>query len=105
MRRKIYDKLLEWKKQNGTSARVVQGARRVGKSHIVEVFAKKEYKSYILIDFNKADLQIKDIFKYDLDNLNSFFMKLSAYYGENYMKENLLSFLTKSNYTPEQEAQ
>lgn len=58
---KIYDKLLEWKKQNGTSALLVQGARRVGKSHIVEVFAKKEYKSYILIDFNKADQQIKDI--------------------------------------------
>ena len=93
MRRKIYDKLLEWKKQNGTSALLVQGARRVGKSHIVEVFAKKEYKSYILIDFNKADLQIKDIFKYDLDNLNSFFMKLSAYYGEKlYERESLIIF-------------
>ena len=93
MRRKIYDKLLEWKKQNGTSALLVQGARRVGKSHIVEVFAKKEYKSYILIDFNKADQQIKDIFKYDLDNLNSFFMKLSAYYGEKlYERESLIIF-------------
>lgn len=93
MRRKIYDKLLEWKKQNGTSALLVQGARRVGKSHIVEEFAKKEYKSYILIDFNKADQQIKDIFKYDLDNLNSLFMKLSAYYGEKlYERESLIIF-------------
>lgn len=93
MRRKIYDKLLEWKKQHGASALLVQGARRVGKSHIVETFAKKEYKSYILIDFNKADQQIKDIFKYDLDNLNSFFMKLSAYYGEKlYERESLIIF-------------
>ena len=93
MRRKIYSKLLEWKKQNGASALLVQGARRVGKSHIVEEFAKNEYKSYILIDFNKADQQIKDIFKYDLDNLNSFFMKLSAYYGEKlYERESLIIF-------------
>lgn len=93
MRRKIYNKLLEWKKQNGASALLVQGARRVGKSHIVEEFAKNEYKSYILIDFNKADQQIKDIFKYDLDNLNSFFMKLSAYYGEKlYERESLIIF-------------
>lgn len=93
MRRKIYDKLLEWKKQNGTSALLVQGARRVGKSHIVETFAKKEYKSYILIDFNKADQQIKDIFKHDLDNLNSFFMKLSAFYGKKlYDRESLIIF-------------
>lgn len=93
MRRKIYNKLLEWKKQNGASALLVQGARRVGKSHIVEEFAKNEYMSYILIDFNKADQQIKDIFKYDLDNLNSFFMKLSAYYGEKlYERESLIIF-------------
>lgn len=81
MQRKIYKKLVEWKKRNGTSALLVQGARRVGKSYITEEFAKKEYKSYILIDFNKADQQIKDIFIHDIDNLQSFFMKLSAYYG------------------------
>lgn len=93
MRRKIYNKLIEWKKRNGTSALLVQGARRVGKSYIVEEFAKKEYKSYILIDFNKADQQIKDIFKHDLDNLNSFFMKLSAFYGKKlYERESLIIF-------------
>lgn len=81
MRRKIYDKLLEWKQRNGESALLVQGARRVGKSYIVEKFAKKEYKSYILIDFNKTDQQIKDIFNYDLDDLKTFFMKLTAFYG------------------------
>ena len=93
MRRKIYDKLLKWKTQNGTSALLVQGARRVGKSYIVEEFAKKEYKSYILIDFNKVDRQIKDIFVHDLDNLKSFFMKLSAFYGKKlYDRESLIIF-------------
>lgn len=93
MRRKIYDKLLEWKQRKGTSALLVQGARRVGKSYIVEEFAKKEYKSYILIDFNKADQQIKDIFKHDLDNLDSFFMKLSAFYGKKlHERESLIIF-------------
>lgn len=68
MKRKMYDYLVEWKKRtNGTSALLVQGARRVGKSYIVEEFAKAEYKSYILIDFNKADEAVKDIFLHDLD--------------------------------------
>jgi len=50
MKRKIYDKLKQWKDtKNGESALLVQGARRVGKSYVVEEFAKKEYKSYILM--------------------------------------------------------
>ena len=54
-RRKIYDKLKNWKTDtNGTKALFIEGARRIGKSTIVEAFAKKEYKSYILIDFNDA---------------------------------------------------
>ena len=93
MRRKIYDKLLEWKKQNGATALLVKGARRVGKSYIVEEFAKKEYKSYILIDFNKANQQIRNIFNNDLNDLNSFFIKLSAFYGTKlYGRESLIIF-------------
>lgn len=93
MRRKVYDKLFEWKKCNGKSALLVQGARRVGKSYIVEEFAQKEYKSYILIDFNKADQHIKDIFIHDLDNMQSFFMKLTAFYGVKlYERESLIIF-------------
>ena len=45
MRRKIYQELLQWKQRSGESALLVQGARRVGKSYIVEAFAKAEYKS------------------------------------------------------------
>lgn len=93
MRRKVYEKLLTWKKQNGESALLIQGARRVGKSYIVEEFARKEYKSYILIDFNKANQQIKDLFLYDIDSLDTFFMKLTALFGEKlYERESLIVF-------------
>ncbi len=59
-KRKIYSKILEWKQENdGASALLVEGARRVGKSTIVEQFARNEYESYILIDFNKVSKAIK----------------------------------------------
>ena len=55
MKRKIYQQLLDWKKnRKGEVALLLEGARRIGKSYIVEEFAKNEYESYILIDFNKA---------------------------------------------------
>ena len=82
MKRKIYDKLVEWKtKEQGRSALLIQGARRVGKSYIVSEFGKNEYKSCILIDFNKAGDSVKDLFLNDLEDLDSFFLKLSTYYG------------------------
>lgn len=61
LKRKAYDKLLAWKNEcNGSRAILVEGARRIGKSTIVEEFAKNEYKSYILIDFAKvSDIYIK----------------------------------------------
>lgn len=63
MKRKVYDQLLKWKQeQHGESAVLVNGARRVGKSYIVKEFAQKEYKSYILLDFNKVGKDVKDLF-------------------------------------------
>ncbi|MFQ9052883.1 MAG: AAA family ATPase [Oscillospiraceae bacterium] len=54
LKRKIYDELVAWKSSsNGTTAMMIDGARRVGKSYIAEAFAKAEYKSYILIDFDE----------------------------------------------------
>lgn len=51
-KRKIYDKLLAWKQESaGKTALLIEGARRIGKSTVVEEFAKNEYDSYILIDF------------------------------------------------------
>ena len=56
LKRKIYDKLLQWKETSrGQSALLIDGARRVGKSYIAQAFAEREYRSYILIDFCNAD--------------------------------------------------
>lgn len=94
MKRKIYDELLNWKKTEcGHSALLVQGARRVGKSYIVEEFARKEYKSYILIDFNEADDEVKDLFNHYLTNLDMFFLKLRAFYDVTlYERDSLIIF-------------
>lgn len=80
-KRKVYDALLSWKQtHNGKTAALIEGARRVGKSTIVEEFAKKEYKSYILIDFNKASKAIKSLFD-DLMDMNEIFLQLQAAYN------------------------
>ena len=64
MKRKIYNKLLQWKNQwGGKTAILIDGARRVGKSYIAEEFARNEYKSYLLIDFNNANQRIKQLFE------------------------------------------
>ena len=82
MKRKIYDTLLKWKKdENGRTAILIDGARRVGKSYIAEEFAKKEYKSYINIDFNRAPKEITELFINYLNDLDTLFMYLSNYYN------------------------
>lgn len=79
-KRKIYSQILQWKEENdGSSALLVEGARRVGKSTIVEEFARQEYESYILIDFNKASKAIKSLFD-DLMDLDYIFMVLQQTY-------------------------
>lgn len=80
MKRKIYDKMLKWKNSGNKSALLIDGARRVGKSYIAEEFAKANYKSYILIDFYLAPKEVTDLFYNHLQDLDSFFMYLSAYY-------------------------
>ena len=80
MKRKIYNTLLRWKAESqGETAILIDGARRVGKSYIVREFAQREYRSCILIDFNKVNTEIKRLFEDYLDNLDIFFMHLSAY--------------------------
>lgn len=79
--RKVYKKLIEWKNEcNGTKALLIEGARRIGKSTIVEEFAKKEYESYLLIDFSKASLDVKMYFETYIDDLDTLFMLLSITY-------------------------
>ena len=80
-KRKLYDRLLEWKRvQNGKSAIMIEGARRVGKSTLVEQFAKNEYESYILIDFNEASDDVKSLFN-NLMNKDFIFLQLQALYN------------------------
>ncbi len=80
-KRKIYDRMLEWKRsRNGKTALLIEGARRVGKSTIVKQFAEHEYQSFILIDFNQASKQVKELFE-DLMNLEYIFLQLQAIYN------------------------
>jgi predicted AAA+ superfamily ATPase len=82
MKRKIYAALADWKEHGaGRTALLIDGARRVGKSYIVEKFAKAEYTSYIVIDFNRAGDDIKNLFDNYLDDLDTLFVYLSGIYN------------------------
>ena len=91
--RKIYREILEWKENRSDKyALLVKGARRVGKSTIVEEFAKKEFKSYIMIDFAHASKDIKDLFE-DTYDLDFFFLQLQQLSGTKlYEKESVIIF-------------
>ncbi len=94
IKRKIYQKMLEWKKQDaGNSALFIEGARRVGKSYIVERFAEREYKSYILIDFAKASKNVRNLFEEVSDDYDYLFSVLSSYYKVKlYNRESVIIF-------------
>lgn len=80
-RRKIYDRMLQWKRdRDGKSALLIKGARRVGKSTVVEEFARKEYESYMLVDFSIASDEVKSLFN-DLMDLDYIFLRLQAIYN------------------------
>ena len=80
-KRKIYDEIYEWKENRSDKyALLIKGARRVGKSTIAEEFAKKEFKSYILIDFAHTSKAIIDLFD-DMYDLDFFFLQLQQLMG------------------------
>ena len=79
-KRKLYDRMLQWKKErNGSTALLIKGARRVGKSTLAEEFAKNEYESYLIIDFAEASPAVKNLFK-DISNLDSLLLELQFRY-------------------------
>ncbi|MBR3959971.1 MAG: ATP-binding protein [Bacteroidales bacterium] len=81
MRRKIYDSLLKWKhEKDGTTALMIEGARRVGKSYIAEEFARNEYDSYILIDFSKAPARVRDWFDEYLEDVDTLLQNIQLHY-------------------------
>ena len=101
MYRKFYNELLKWKiEENGCCAIMIDGARRVGKSWIAEEFAKKEYDSYLLIDFFIAPQEVKDIFEKYLDDLDTFFSYLSAYYSVKFYERKTLFIFDEVQFFP-----
>ncbi|WP_291529566.1 ATP-binding protein [Bacteroides sp. UBA939] len=93
-KRKLYDKLLAWKQQvAGTKALLIEGARRIGKSTLVEEFARNEYRSYLLIDFNLVSDSVISAFNNYMNDLDTFFLILSSEYGVKlYPKESIIIF-------------
>lgn len=80
-KRKIYEDLLHWKRTDeGRTAVLIQGARRVGKSTVAEQFAANEYETYILVDFAACSSEIHDLFN-DVSDLNRIFLRLQFEYG------------------------
>lgn len=94
LERKIYKKMLDWKNRaGGSTALMIEGARRIGKSTIAERFGKENYKSYILIDFAIASQKIKDNFSDNLNDLDTFFQTLSLEYNVRlYNRDSLIIF-------------
>lgn len=89
-KRKIYDKLLEWKRESdGKTALLIEGARRIGKSTVVEEFAKNEYETYILIDFSTASKTVKDLFE-DVSDLDYIFLQLQLQYKKDLVERKSL---------------
>ena len=75
-KRKLYEKMLQWKRERkGSTALLIKGARRVGKSTLAELFAKNEYESYIHIDFTETSPEVKRLFD-DISDLDSLLLEL-----------------------------
>ena len=80
-KRKVYDELLQWKQEDdGTTAILIKGARRVGKSTVAEAFARNEYETYILIDFAACSDEVRHLFN-DVSNLDFIFLRLQMIYA------------------------
>lgn len=99
-RRKIYQKLLEWKNDSdGSSALLIEGARRVGKSTIAEEFAKNEYDDYLLIDFSIASEDIIDLFNH-ISDINRFFLGLQTLTGKTMPKRKSIIIFDEVQFCP-----
>lgn len=104
-KRKIYNKLLQWKAESqAKTALMIEGARRVGKSTVVEAFGQNEYKSYILIDFSTASKTVRNLFD-DISDLNYFFLQLQLLYKVDLVKrESLIIFDEVQLFPPARQA-
>lgn len=92
-KRKIYEQLLKWKRErNGSTALLIKGARRVGKSTITREFARKEYRTYIAIDFAETTDEVRALFE-DVEDLDFLFLRLQAHFKtELFTRESVIIF-------------
>ena len=87
-KRKFYDEMLDWKNTSaGSSALMIDGARRIGKSTIAETFAKNEYDDYLIIDFVTVSKEIKENFD-NIGKLDTFFRNLFIFTGKELKSNN-----------------
>ena len=101
MYRKAYQELLNWKnEEKGKCAIMIDGARRIGKSYLALEFAKNEYDSYILIDFYATPDEVKEIFEKYLSDLDTFFLRISAYYSVNLYERKTLFIFDEVQFFP-----
>lgn len=92
-KRKVYAKLIEWKAlAAGTSAVLLEGARRIGKSTIVEEFAKKEYDDYMILDFARENQDVKNNFVENMNDLDTFFRNLISSERKKFKREELRDY-------------
>ena len=99
-KRKIYDRLLQWKESsNGKTALLIEGARRIGKSTIVKAFARNEYESFIFIDFTKCSQEVKNLFN-DVSDLNYIFLRLQLAYGVQLVERKSLIVFDEVQFQP-----
>lgn len=99
-KRKLYDSLLKWKQEEqGRTALLIEGARRVGKSTLAEEFGKNEYKSYILVDFSKASKRVAELFD-DISDLDALLMQLQFEYGVSLTERESLIIFDEIQFCP-----
>ncbi len=99
-KRKIYDRLLDWKSESdGHTAILVEGARRIGKSTIVKEFAQNEYESFILIDFSLAPKSVRELFD-DVSDLNYLFLQLQLQYRVDLVERKSLIIFDEVQFCP-----
>lgn len=99
-KRKIYDKMLSWKQDSdGHTALLIEGARRIGKSTVVESFGQNEYDSYLLIDFAFAPPSVRDLFE-DMSDLNYFFLQLQLQYHVDLVERKSLIIFDEVQFCP-----
>lgn len=105
MKRKIYNRLIEWKKRDGgSSALLIEGARRIGKSYIAEQFGRNEYDSYILVDFSTAPEEITGLFTDYMHDLDAIFERLQLFYNKKLIERKSLIIFDEIQFCPKARA-